>query len=212
MERPSIGWSSSGIYPRIWLDMPVFDSNGAIDQLQRELTAALPEGETAMASRGERHMTVLHEGRPNELLAEVRKAGADIDLPRFLRLMEKMISDWRQEDLDLPQSLPVQGIELFGSPRSPVVVLTLTADEKLLKVRNKLWRRQEEFLADCGVSDVDAFVKRSGALRTGRPEDYRAHVAVLRAPAGYRLPKVKLPLLVQLGGLQYHGVAFLPQQ
>jgi hypothetical protein len=140
--------------------IPSFDSINELLSLQRS-TPRLH----SVIKPSSFHLTVLHIGKAERLYDEI-KTFSDIDKDSFLMNFETLIL--KLESLILPYrefefQLVSDSSILFGSTKE-IVVLSLKPNAELIKIHSESLLLYTMFLNDCGIQDVDEFIKASRVL------------------------------------------------
>ncbi len=160
------------------------ESRKQLEALQGELRSHV--GESARMTR-HLHLTVLHLGKPRQLLEHMRKHNPDISTETFSRALDAFIEQ-THDVLGHPYSLDVRGLEFFGSRRD-VLALRLEANNAYRCARETAADNVHAFLRQCGVTDTYEYVRSDSQLR--HTEEITPHVTLARNVAAADIPELE---------------------
>lgn len=152
---------------------PSEKSRRQLEALQRELRPRV--GESARISR-HLHLTVLHLGKPHQLLEQIRKHNPDIPTEEFCRALGVFIEQ-THDVLGHPYSLDVRGLGFFGGRRD-VLALRLAANDTYRHAQETAAGNVHAFLRQCGAADTYEYIRSDSQLC--HIEDAVPHVTLAR--------------------------------
>lgn len=144
-----------------------------IIQLQKKL---LEHFSYTPIPKNQLHLTVFHFGKPESLLNEVSRHVPNLYQDHFKPKFIKF-----QNSLVLPQTeieLTPRSLDVFGKPKSPILVIRYEKTEKLISLRKKIFENFCEFLKELGVKNVYDFMSQSENLKYQIEENYKPHISI----------------------------------
>jgi hypothetical protein len=201
-----------GRYGRLTLELPVEPAPWLLE-LQARLGMDYPGFDRQLADN--LHVTVVHLGRPQDLLAEVRAWQMDQrgpDLLEFFHGLERLMTGWLARPLRWSGSMRALDLRWFGTLETPLAGVALWRHPVLTRWHTTAWAELMAFLESQGIREPSfGFAEWSPNLRLCQPGRYRPHVTLGRLPMGSRLDPVALNgPRVHLRPLSLRGAYLLP--
>ena len=130
------------------------------------------------------HLTLMHLGKPWELMEGIRAHNPDITRDTFIDALDAFIRRSRNLMPDA-YSLATSGFDWFGSKRE-VLALRLEPDEQYREAHQMAVKAAEMFLRKCGVPDPDAYARWDSNLK--HMHSISPHITLLRSVKSDELP------------------------
>ncbi len=173
MEKIAIAKDNEGRMKRVYLEHPVLTPEPLV-QLQLDLAQRLP---FKQAPLDDLHLTLFHYGKPESLYGEIAYANSGLSFEEFMDRFYDML----EHNLQLKAgNIPVTGqeLDLFGDATKPVIVVKLRKQKELLELRSKVLARFNQFLTQCDIQDVTAFMQESPNLTYQLEGNYNPHFSI----------------------------------
>jgi 2'-5' RNA ligase len=130
------------------------------------------------------HLTLMHLGKPRELMEGIRVHNPDITPDTFTDALAAFIK--RSPNLRPDAySLATDGFDWFGSKRE-VLALRLEPDEQYREAHEMAAKAVRTFLHNCGVPDPDAYARWDSNLK--HMHTVSPHITLLRSVKSQELP------------------------
>jgi 2'-5' RNA ligase len=130
------------------------------------------------------HLTLMHLGKPRELMEGIRDHNPDITRDAFTDALDAFIKRSRNLIPDA-YSLATDGFDWFGSKRE-VLALRLEPDEQYREAHEMAVKAVKMFLHKCGVPDPDAYARWDSNLK--HMHTVSPHITLLRSVKSQELP------------------------
>ncbi len=209
--------STTGEYARMYLELPV-TPDAQLTALRARLEQELPGLELYPTER--LHLTVLHLGRPQDLLAELRRedlgGNPHVSLPMLHRGLERIVTGWHDASWDWPKTAEADRMIWMAHPDARTLALGFAPGgtfvlEQRVQLRHDLLELLE---VDCEIVNPAGFMARSDNLQFNNPAKYRPHVSLGFVPQGAgrlprQMPQLEHSLALQLEPVRYRGFEFV---
>lgn len=146
-----------------------------LQKVQQELHKELGQG--SLVSQDRLHVTLLHLGKPHDVLNQIRKHNPKIDTTIFTRALHTFIADTHHV---LPRRyvLKVNGFDFFGGKKD-VLVLRLKPNEYYLHTHKTAIRSLHSFLYECGIGNTKKYIHSHNDLK--HAYEATPHVTLMRS-------------------------------
>lgn len=173
--------------------IPTQHSRKDLSRLQQELRGNVSHGKATYITR--MHLTVMHLGKPQELLENIRRHNSEVTENAFIDALDEFVVN-TQDVIPHGYSLPVYGLDWFGSRRD-VLVLQLESDQRFTDAHDRAAEVVHRFLGACGIKDTKAYAYSDSNLRN--TDKLYPHITLFRsASVADSLGTVSLPSEVRL--------------
>ncbi len=190
-ERPEnfyLGPHGHGRYTRITVEQKVADIAPLV-RLQEQLAAELPGFRPAR--HDDLHVTLLHLGKMDELLAELLGAVPDLSMEALLQALQPVLNAGVGS---VPEAVRVRatGLAKLGAKFAPAVVLTLEREPSWLQRREPMMDALKAALRRLGITEPEQFLARSRNLRGSEREVFKPHATMGRLQRRAELPELEV--------------------
>lgn len=141
------------------------------------------------------HLTVMHLGKPQELLENIRRYNPGITENTFVDALDEFVVNTR-DVIPFDYSLPVHGLDWFGGRRD-VLALQLQPDRQFADAHDRAAEAVHRFLDACGIEDTEVYTHSDSNLQ--HTDKLYPHITLFSAvSAANSLEAVTLPSEVRL--------------
>lgn len=176
-----------GKYRRVWIGRDLVEKDQILG-VQQKLARKNPGMDIVRESR--LHLTQYHFGRPEWLLADIKKINPELKEIDFFKEFKNTLTK-----IDLPKKeieSEIEELEIFKQGTLNLAVLILKKNQQLIEGRDEFLTLTANFLEKCGVLDIKGFIKTNLSFRYQTSQKYNPHITIGRLNGDVNLPKLRL--------------------
>lgn len=168
---------------------PARSSQEKLQEIQQELYEKIGHGKPVSSRRF--HVTLLHLGKPRDVLDQMRQYNPKIDTETFMRALNTFIAD-THGILSHQYALEVGEFDIFGD-KNDVVALRLKPSEYYLRAHKAAIRSLHSFLYECGIKNTKKYIHSHNNVQ--HAYEVTPHVTLIRSvnrstfPALHSMPE-----------------------
>lgn len=139
------------------------------------------------------HVTLLHVGKPQNLLKEIRVVNPDLSEEDFLDQFSGFLLSVSHVLRSDPIETRGQRFDIYGDQENPVLVIGLEKTREYKESRRPFVEGLQEILFRCGVQTPDQFMEDNPNLRYALDKNHNPHITLGKIPSA----EIELPSFSQ---------------
>lgn len=173
MEKLPIEKQEKGLLQKVFITHPILTVEPIVS-LQKHLTEIQTFDPTPA---NELHLTLFNYGRLENLYRQISYKNNQLTPQAFMAYFSSVLQSAQQlEAKNIP--LTADSLALFGDIEESVFVLKVHKSPVLLHTRRAILKEFYEFVANCGIDNVEAFMRHSEKLQYQTETTYNPHITL----------------------------------